>query len=57
MFALALLEMEYERYLPQSWIGLRGFWHLIGIEALVPPANTQKGSPTPALPDSAALEK
>ena len=35
VFALALLEMEYERYLPQSWIGLRGFWHLIGIEALV----------------------
>ncbi|KAF4743451.1 hypothetical protein FOZ63_024140, partial [Perkinsus olseni] len=29
--ALVLLDLEYRRYLPQSWLGLRSFWLLTGI--------------------------
>ncbi|KAF4666433.1 hypothetical protein FOL47_004101 [Perkinsus chesapeaki] len=33
VLALLLLDMEYRRYLPQSWLGLRTFWLLTGVSS------------------------
>ncbi|CEM07986.1 unnamed protein product [Vitrella brassicaformis CCMP3155] len=33
-FSLVLCTMEYQRFLPQSWLGLRGFWLVGGVEGI-----------------------